>query len=153
MTDTPKQSSLASNLHTASHASLFDGRTPWTRPKRTPPDTEETGIFRRPPEFGAGPSRPSVSKEHKRRHDEAGASPAAVSEPQVRSLQSSELGTVRYDAKGDPVWEWRVEVPRRRCDDTTVNLLKCLDSGTLSLAEDVSELRDAERGIDPYDHG
>lgn len=43
---------------------------------------------------------------------------------------------VRFDAKGNPVWEVRTDVPRRRKDDNTVDLLKCLDDDSLALADD-----------------
>lgn len=44
---------------------------------------------------------------------------------------------VRFDDRGNPVWELRVDdVPRRRKDDSTVDLLKCLDPDSLSLVDD-----------------
>jgi hypothetical protein len=45
-------------------------------------------------------------------------------------------GTVRWDDKGNPVWEVRMDIPRRREDDDTIDLLKCLDNSLLSLEED-----------------
>ncbi len=42
--------------------------------------------------------------------------------------------TVKFDAKGNPVLEVRTDVPRRRGDDNTIDLLKCLDADGLKLA-------------------
>jgi hypothetical protein len=41
--------------------------------------------------------------------------------------------TVKFDAKGNPVLEVRTDVPRRREDDNTIDLLKCLDADALKL--------------------
>ena len=41
--------------------------------------------------------------------------------------------TVKFDAKGNPVLEVRTDVPRRRGDDKTIDLLKCLDADALNL--------------------
>jgi hypothetical protein len=41
--------------------------------------------------------------------------------------------TVKFDAKGNPVLEVRTDVPRRRGDDNTIDLLKCLDADALNL--------------------
>jgi hypothetical protein len=43
---------------------------------------------------------------------------------------------IRFDTKGNPVWEVRVETPGRRADDDTVDLLKCLEPDELTLADD-----------------
>ena len=43
---------------------------------------------------------------------------------------------VTFDSKGNPVLDMRTKVPRRRHDDDTVDLLKCLDDSALSLEED-----------------
>lgn len=43
---------------------------------------------------------------------------------------------VRFDEKGNPVFEIRANVPRRREDDNTIDLLKCLDDESLALADD-----------------
>jgi len=40
---------------------------------------------------------------------------------------------IKFDAKGNPVLEVRVDVPRRREDDKTIDLLKCLDADGLNL--------------------
>ena len=45
-------------------------------------------------------------------------------------------GSVGRDELGNAVWEWRVDVPRRRDDDPTIDLLECLDVDGLSIAED-----------------
>ena len=45
---------------------------------------------------------------------------------------------VRFDEKGNPVFEIRTDTPRRRKDDDTIDLLKCLENESLSLEEDDS---------------
>jgi hypothetical protein len=40
---------------------------------------------------------------------------------------------IKFDDKGNPVLEVRVDVPRRREDDNTIDLLKCLDADGLKL--------------------
>lgn len=57
-----------------------------------------------------------------------------------------------FDAKGDPVWEVRADgIQRRRSNDDTVNLLKCLVPDSLSLEEDAPEKRQ-ESGFNPYNN-
>jgi hypothetical protein len=58
-------------------------------------------------------------------------------------------GTVGRDQLGNAVWEWRVDVPRRRDDDPTIDLLECLDVDGLSIEEDEQQPR--KRGnFNPY---
>jgi hypothetical protein len=57
-------------------------------------------------------------------------------------------GEVVFDAKGNPVWRVRVDVPRRRKDDDTIDMLKRLEVDSLSLADDDNGPSDA--GYDPY---
>lgn len=60
-------------------------------------------------------------------------------ERRARSADASEpklSKRIRFDAKGNPVWEVRVETPGRRADDDTVDLLKCLEPDELTLADD-----------------
>jgi hypothetical protein len=60
---------------------------------------------------------------------------------------------VRFDAKGNPVWHVRVDVPmRRKDDDDTFDFLKCLDVEGLSLSEDEPERKEGGVGYDPYGH-
>jgi hypothetical protein len=40
---------------------------------------------------------------------------------------------IKFDDKGNPVLEVRVDVPRRREGDNTIDLLKCLDADSLNL--------------------
>jgi hypothetical protein len=123
-----------------------------------PPEEEQTGLYRRP-----GASAPSRSEDSSargmqdsprvRRQQDAdpGSAPASPhTDPglEVGSIRTSGLGGVTYDAKGDPVWEWRVDVPRRRQDDPTIDLLKCLDVDELRLEDDGKEV---DEGINPYD--
>jgi hypothetical protein len=42
--------------------------------------------------------------------------------------------SIKFDEKGNPVLEVRTDVPRRREDDRTIDLLKCLDADSLGLA-------------------
>jgi hypothetical protein len=79
---------------------------------------------------------------------QSGASTETAFDLEIASLDSQGFGHVTFDAKGDPVWEWRVEARRRRKDDSTVDLLKCLDLDGLRLED---EADDRDRGIDPYD--
>lgn len=66
-------------------------------------------------------------------------------------VDASELGAVSHDDLGNAVWSWRVDVPRRREDDPTIDLLECLDVEGLSL-EDDDEAADAqEHSFNPYD--
>ncbi len=65
---------------------------------------------------------------------------------------------IRFDAKGNPVWEMRTTVPRRRQDDDTFDLLKVLDVDSLSIAEesqagptDEGNAGTPKTGYDPYD--
>ena len=53
---------------------------------------------------------------------------------QEEKLRTS--STVRFDEKGNPVLEMRAAAQRRRKDDDTIDLLKCLDDESLSLADD-----------------
>jgi chorismate-pyruvate lyase len=43
---------------------------------------------------------------------------------------------IRFDAKGNPVLDVRTNVPRRREEDDTIDLLKCLDNSQLSIEDD-----------------
>jgi hypothetical protein len=43
---------------------------------------------------------------------------------------------VSYDSKGNPVLKIRTDSPRRRKDDDTLDLLKCLEDSNLSLEDD-----------------
>jgi hypothetical protein len=56
-------------------------------------------------------------------------------------------GKIRFDAKGNPVWEPQIDTPRRRDGDNTIDLLKCLDVDGLKLADDTPE---DDPGYDPY---
>jgi len=58
---------------------------------------------------------------------------------------------LRYRGPGRSVWDWQPTTPRRRADDPAVDILKCLDFGGLTLADDEppKELPPRE-GFDPY---
>lgn len=58
-------------------------------------------------------------------------------------------GRIRYNAKGDPIWEPFADAPRRRKDDETFDLLKALDVDSLSLADD--ETPESVEGFNPYE--
>ncbi len=68
--------------------------------------------------------------------------PSGVRDPDRRIKSAKEddqqqtSSGVRFDEKGNPVFEIRAEAPRRRKDDDTIDLLKCLDDETLALADD-----------------
>ncbi|HEU4620437.1 MAG TPA: hypothetical protein VFV10_20555 [Gammaproteobacteria bacterium] len=138
-------------------------------------DEETTGIFRRPddlPRLGGDAEerapearlyaddeqdaeskleRPGTESGERRASMRRAANRASARPDEdlhVTTLQTRGFGKVAYDAKGDPVFEWRVKVPRRREDDPTVDLLKCLDLDGLRLEDDADE---RDRGINPYD--
>jgi hypothetical protein len=62
-------------------------------------------------------------------------------------------GTVRFDAKGNPIWEVRVDTPRRRENDDTFDLIKSLDIESLSLSDEEPEEETGNRGYNPYSRG
>jgi hypothetical protein len=84
---------------------------------------------------------PPAGKSKDRRRSAERSRPAAV-DPRT-------LGKVGHDDLGNAVWNWRVEVPRRRDDDPTVDLLQCLDVDGLSL-EDDEEPKTDEKSFNPY---
>lgn len=69
----------------------------------------------------------------------------------TKTSNSKELGHVNFDDKGNAVWEWRVDVPRRRDEDQTIDLLECLDTSALSIDEEKDEDESSE--FNPYDTG
>jgi hypothetical protein len=83
-------------------------------------------------------------------------SPPAMSKQDRRSrrdgapkMDPKALGAVSHDDLGNAVWEWRVEVPRRRDDDPTIDLLDCLDVDGMSLEDDDSKPA-KEDSFNPY---
>lgn len=60
------------------------------------------------------------------------------------------VGTVKHDDLGNAVWNWRVDVPRRRDDDPTLDLLQCLDVDGLSLEEDAKDEPEKQDSFNPY---
>lgn len=67
----------------------------------------------------------------------------------VPKMDPKALGGVSHDDLGNAVWEWRVDVPRRRDDDPTIDLLDCLDVDGMSLEDDESA-PDEEESFNPY---
>ncbi len=59
-------------------------------------------------------------------------------------------GTVGRDQLGNAVWEWRVDVPRRRDDDPTIDLLQCLDVDGLSIEEEEEKKPIKKGNFNPY---
>ena len=57
--------------------------------------------------------------------------------PDRRQEQVDEYEKIQtgLDASGNSILEIRVRTPRRRRDDHTVDLIKCLDWGSLSIEE------------------
>ena len=68
-----------------------------------------------------------------------------------KTSNSKDLGQVNFNDKGNAVWEWRVDVPRRRDEDATIDLLECLDTSELSIDEEKDEEKSSE--FNPYDTG
>ena len=64
-------------------------------------------------------------------------------------LDPKALGGVSHDDLGNAVWEWRVDVPRRRDDDPTIDLIDCLDVDGMSLEDEKAELTEDE-SFNPY---
>jgi len=60
------------------------------------------------------------------------------------------VGSVGRDELGNAVWEWRVDVPRRRDDDPTVDLLECLDVDGLSIEEEEEKKPLRKGNFNPY---
>jgi hypothetical protein len=70
----------------------------------------------------------------------------------VGSLKNSMHSKVGFDAKGNPILEWRTTVPARRADDDTVDYLKALDSDSLEIADDANaKPKRRPKGYNPYD--
>lgn len=82
---------------------------------------------------------PAGKKGDRRRDGERGGPP----KPSPKAI-----GQVGHDDLGNAVWNWRVDVPRRRDDDPTLDLLDCLDVDGLALEDDESEANDDK--FNPY---
>ncbi len=64
------------------------------------------------------------------------------------------VGSVSFDVKGNPVWQLRVDLPRRRKDDKPINLRNCLDLDLLSVQdEEGEESTKPTGGYNPYNRG
>ena len=59
-------------------------------------------------------------------------------------------GSVAFDVKGNAVWEWRLDAPRRRDEDPTIDFLKALDIGGLEIAEDDDNPSKPDNQFNPY---
>jgi hypothetical protein len=75
----------------------------------------------------------------RRRRDGRGQAPL----PKPRAI-----GSVGRDDLGNAVWEWRVDVPRRRDDDPTIDLLECLQVDGLSIEDDSK--KPLRQNFNPY---
>jgi hypothetical protein len=71
----------------------------------------------------------------------------------VGSVKGSVYSTIAYDAKGNPILEWRRNVPLRRADDASRSFEKYLENAKLRLAEDnwIAKAKRPARGYNPYD--
>lgn len=78
--------------------------------------------------------------------------PSYVGKERRHDENTHPSGNVRFDDRGNAVWEMP-DVPRRRMDDDTLNPLRCLDVADLSLVDDEPKADEApeQSGFDPYD--
>lgn len=90
----------------------------------------------RPPK----PSPAASPTRERRRSGNRGGEPA---------IRPRAVGQISHDDLGNAVWEWRVDVPRRRDDDPTLDLVQCLDTGDLSL-EDDGQPKPGKKSFNPY---
>ncbi len=60
--------------------------------------------------------------------------------------ESDEVGRVRYDVKGNGIWEWATEHQRRRDTDRRLDYLKVLGGEGLTLTKDETALKE----FNPY---
>ena len=95
----------------------------------------------KPPPALTGEAREAADRRHRDRRS---------GPPKVEARQ---LGGISHDDQGNAVWEWRVEVPRRRDDDPTIDLLECLDVDGLSLEDDDKAEEPDTKSFNPYDRG
>jgi len=84
---------------------------------------------------------PPAGQKHERRSRERGKPP---------KVEPGALGRIGHDDLGNAVWTWRVDVPRRRDDDPTLDLLDSLDVDGLSI-EDEDEEKPSDGSFNPYD--
>lgn len=106
---------------------------------------------KRPERATAGDTGQHRRHEERRQRPESSGDTGIYRRPEgVGSLDENRFGEVEFDAKGNAVWQWRTEEPRRREDDPTIDLLECLTSEQLSLAEPDEEAP-ADDDFNPYD--
>lgn len=67
-----------------------------------------------------------------------------------RSSRTRAHTKLDFDARGNPILDVRVDTPRRREDDDTLDAIECLDIERFSLQEQAAE---SKGGYDPYDSG
>ena len=87
------------------------------------------------------PANPQVVTTRYRGPDRRGRGPD-------EQLDEGASGEVTFDAKGNPVWQIRVDMPRRRKDDHTIDMLKRLELDSLSLADE--SVPKGDTGYNPY---
>ena len=89
----------------------------------------------RPPELA--PAKPGRDRRRSGRRDGSG------------PVKPRAVGQINHDDLGNAVWEWRVDVPRRRDDDPTLDLMQCLDLDGISL-EDDGKAKPDRPSFNPY---
>jgi hypothetical protein len=97
-------------------------------------------MTKKPDELPDDVSPPAAAQTDRRQRDRSARPPR---------LDPKALGGISHDDLGNAVWEWRVDVPRRRDDDPTIDLIDCLDVDGMSL-EDEKPATDEDESFNPY---
>jgi len=98
-------------------------------------------MTKKPDELPDDASSPVAANKDRRQPDRRAGRP---------KLDPKTLGGISHDDLGNAVWEWRVDVPRRRDDDPTIDLIDCLDVDGLSLEDEKPAAEEEEESFNPY---